>query len=224
MSEQAYTAKSCPECGGRIKQSVSFVNPNQIEFVCSKCGLVVGSEDIRRSPIWLPFHSPVFWLGFKKDLGQTLSTRNAKRILAKHSKSLYDKRVAWWRAKKVNSIFTKSKYLDVERMLLEAGKKIMEEFGLNVVEKADDPTDMAIVIANDFGRSLSRVAKGIEKMVIEGKMKRPGINPRGRAIAQATLFYILYKHNSKMVDRYKDRWRFCIEDLTLVKRALDSAY
>ena len=146
-----------------------------------------------------------------------MSFRDAKKLLAQSSKNMEERRHAWFRAKTANAIFTKDKKNDTERVLLEAGKKLLESFGLDVAEAYDKPTDLSLVIANDLGRCLRIIARQLETEKLEGKRKNLHSNPEGMRIAQAALFYVLSRYDKRLVRKFEDKWHFTEEDLYNVK-------
>ena len=173
-----------------------------------------------RQPTWLTQNSPVFFLSFGKSLGGTLSFRDAKKLLAQSSKNMEERRHAWFRAKTANAIFAKDKKNDPERVLLEEEKKLLESLGLDVPVAHDEPTDLSLVIANDFGRCLRMVARQIETEKLEGKRGSLHSNPEAKMIAEAALFHVLLMHDERLVHKFKDKWHFAREDLINVQETL----
>ena len=203
----------CPECGGRM---VSALSPdgNSLEEVCASCGYVPSELNLK-IPSWRPTTKPTFYLGFGKGLGGTLNIYDAARILSKISRTDYEKRMSFIRARKAVSIFSREYPVEdrLTKRLLEAGKRLSESLGLDVQNNQSDPTDFSHMIGNDLGWNIRRLSSYLNSN---------GKRVNARKIVEALLYHVLYLHNPALCERFQDKWTFRTDDLLLVKTALES--
>lgn len=195
----------CPEC---LQPSVIY-DPEQGEYVCTKCGLVLDYQAFLNS---LPFGTEeqpntfalTSHIAFGKSLGDTMPRKYLFRVLARvnDENGRRDKLPV-----RQIQVITETFDPPLVKSMLNYGSRLLKQLDF------DGDTERNHVFADEYGRLLRKLAA----FLMVGKLK---VQPH--LVARAALYYLLSKTDGERAEEAKKMFPFNEKHLRIVSLVYNS--